>query len=196
MSDQHEHHHEAGGHEHGHHGSGTALTLISLAHGINHAQSAPAARLSVGIGPTGFWLRRARYYARGRQRRGGSLQLVAGGLGRFIKRHLLLGARQCVCGNLLRPHRRRTKLSAILFSGRSCHAGGAAQHPVGSAFVAPFSAQTFGYGAGGAFYRGKRSRTALIPLFAAILISSGAGASRRFYSRSRRSSLVWRCAFS
>ena len=40
MSDQHEHHHEAGGHEHGHHGSGTALTLISLAHGINHAQSA------------------------------------------------------------------------------------------------------------------------------------------------------------
>ena len=50
-----------------------------------------AARLSVGIGPTGFWLRRARYYVRGRQRRGGSLQLVAGGLGRFIKRHLLLG---------------------------------------------------------------------------------------------------------
>jgi hypothetical protein len=92
MSEHHEGHRETGNHEHGRGGSRSALTLISLAHGINHAQSAlkplvyPLVLRDLGFGyaELGIMLGVASAV-------GGSLQFVAGALGRYVKRHLLLG---------------------------------------------------------------------------------------------------------
>jgi hypothetical protein len=73
------------------HGS-SALTLVSLAHGINHAQSAlkplvfplVLRELNFGYSELGIMLGVAAAV-------GGSLQLAAGALGRILPRHLILG---------------------------------------------------------------------------------------------------------
>ena len=159
-------HHEHGGHEHDHGGSARALTLISLAHGINHAQSAlkplvyPLVLLQLGFGyaELGIMLGVASAV-------GGSLQLVAGGLGQICEASSTLGTRQRVCWHLLYPHRRRPKFSPILLmdghvAGRWRGPAPRGQRPS----VAPFSAQTFGNGLGSALYRGKRRHRAHPPV--------------------------------
>ena len=157
---------EAGGDEHGQHGSGRALTLISLAHGINHAQSAlkplvyPLVLLQLGFGyaELGIMLGVASAV-------GGALQLVAGGLGRFVKRHLLLDSAMPSLAFVLSssPSHKAFRNS---FSGRSSpRVGGAAQHPVGSALLSHhFQRKHLGTALGGALYRGKRRHRAHPPV--------------------------------
>ena len=172
MSDQHEHHQEAGGHEHGHHGSGRALTLISLAHGINHAQSAlkplvyPLVLVQLGFGyaELGIMLGVASAV-------GGSLQLVAGGLGRFIKRHLLLGLGNAFVGICFVLIAVAQSFPQFFLWTVMSRVGGAAQHPVGSALLSHhFQRKHLGTALAAHFTAGNVG-TALIPLFAAILIS-------------------------
>jgi MFS transporter, FSR family, fosmidomycin resistance protein len=172
MSDQHEHHQEAGGHEHGHHGSGRALTLISLAHGINHAQSAlkplvyPLVLVQLGFGyaELGIMLGVASAV-------GGSLQLVAGGLGRFVKRHLLLGLGNAFVGICFVLIAVAQSFPQFFLWTVISRVGGAAQHPVGSALLSHhFQSKHLGTALAAHFTAGNVG-TALIPLFAAILIS-------------------------
>jgi predicted MFS family arabinose efflux permease len=172
MSEHHDHDHEAGGHEHDHHGSGRALTLISLAHGINHAQSAlkplvyPLVLVQLGFGyaELGIMLGVASAV-------GGSLQLVAGGLGRFVKRHLLLGlGNACVgiCFVLIAVAQSFPQFFLWTVMSR---VGGAAQHPVGSALLSHhFQRKNLGTALAAHFTAGNVG-TALIPMFAAILIT-------------------------
>ena len=166
MSDQHEHHQEAGGHEHGHHGSGRALTLISLAHGINHAQSAlkplvyPLVLVQLGFGyaELGIMLGVASAV-------GGSLQLVAGGLGRFIKRHLLLGLGNAFVGICFVLIAVAQSFPQFFLWTVMSRVGGAAQHPVGSALLSHhFQRKHLGTALGGALYRGKRRYRAHPPV--------------------------------
>ena len=172
MNDHHDHHHEAGGHDHGHHGSGRALTLISLAHGINHGQSAlkplvyPLVLIQLGFGyaELGIMLGVASAV-------GGSLQLVAGGLGRLVKRHLLLGLGNAFVGICFVLIAVAQSFPQFFLWTVMSRVGGAAQHPVGSALLSHhFRHKHLGTALAAHFTAGNVG-TALIPLFAAILIS-------------------------
>lgn len=160
------------GEVHGVHGrSGATLTLISLAHGINHAQSAlkplvyplVLRELGFGYGELGIMLGVASAL-------GGSLQLVAGGLGRVIKRHLLLGfgnASVGICFVLVGLAQSYLQFFSWTVLSR---VGGAAQHPVGSSLLSRhFRHKQLGTALAAHFTAGNVG-TALIPLFAAILI--------------------------
>ena len=87
--------------------SSATLTLISLAHGINHAQSAlkplvfplVLRDLNFGYGELGIMLGVASAV-------GGLLQLGAGALGRILPRHQILGVGNAsvgVCFRICRP---------------------------------------------------------------------------------------------
>lgn len=165
-------HHEHGGHEHDHGWSARALTLISLAHGINHAQSAlkplvyPLVLLQLGFGyaELGIMLGVASAV-------GGSLQLVAGGLGRFVKRHLLLGLGNAFVGICFVLIAVAQSFPQFFLWTVMSRVGGAAQHPVGSALLSHhFQRKHLGTALAAHFTAGNVG-TALIPLFAAILIS-------------------------
>jgi FSR family fosmidomycin resistance protein-like MFS transporter len=172
MNEHHEHHHEEGEHAHGHNGSRSALTLISLAHGINHAQSAlkplvyPLVLRDLGFGyaELGIMLGVASAV-------GGSLQFVAGALGRYVKRHLLLGfgnASVGICFFLIALAQSFPQFFLWTVMSR---VGGAAQHPVGSALLSQhFQRKHLGTALAAHFTAGNVG-TALIPLFAAIIIS-------------------------
>ncbi|MGB7946973.1 MAG: MFS transporter [Candidatus Binatia bacterium] len=171
MSTEHEHDHEDDGHEHSH-GSGKALTLISLAHGINHAQSAlkplvyPLVLVQLGFGyaELGIMLGVASAV-------GGSLQLVAGGLGRFIKRHLLLGLSNASVGICFILVAVAQSFPQFFLWTVMSRVGGAAQHPVGSALLSHhFQRKRLGTALAAHFTAGNIG-TAFIPLFAAVLIS-------------------------
>ncbi len=156
---------------HGHSHSGSALTLISLAHGINHAQSAlkplvyplVLRELGFGYGELGIMLGVASAL-------GGSLQLVAGGLGRVIKRHLLLGLGNASVGVCFVFVALAQSFPQFFFWTVMSRVGGAAQHPVGSALLSHhFQSKKLGTALAAHFTAGNVG-TALIPLFAAILI--------------------------
>ena len=164
--------HTSRGHDHDHGGSGRALTLISLAHGINHAQSAlkplvyPLVLLQLGFGyaELGIMLGVASAV-------GGSLQLVAGGLGRFVKRHLLLGLGNAFVGICFILIAVAQSFPQFFLWTVMSRVGGAAQHPVGSALLSHhFQRKHLGTALAAHFTAGNVG-TALIPLFAAILIS-------------------------
>jgi FSR family fosmidomycin resistance protein-like MFS transporter len=172
MNEHHEHHHEDGDHAHGHGGSRSALTLISLAHGINHAQSAlkplvyPLVLRDLGFGyaELGIMLGVASAV-------GGSLQFVAGALGTYVKRHLLLGFGNASVGICFFLIALAQSFPQFFFWTVMSRVGGAAQHPVGSALLSHhFRRKHLGTALAAHFTAGNVG-TALIPLFAAILIT-------------------------
>jgi MFS family permease len=167
---QHQHHHDSatgGGRDHG----GSALTLVSLAHGINHAQSAlkplvfplVLRELNFGYSELGIMLGVAAAV-------GGSLQLAAGALGRILPRHLILGlgnASVGICFVLVGLAQNFFQFSLWTVMSR---VGGAAQHPVGSALLSHhFQRKKLGVALATHFTAGNIG-TAVIPLAAAILI--------------------------
>jgi MFS family permease len=171
MIDHHGHQHADAESTHAHRQSRSALTLISLAHGINHAQSAlkplvyPLVLLELGFGygQLGIMLGVASAV-------GGSLQLVAGGLGRFIKRHLLLGIGNASVGICFVLVAIAQSFPQFFFWTVMSRVGGAAQHPVGSALLSHhFQRKHLGTALAAHFTAGNIG-TALIPLFAALLI--------------------------
>ncbi|MGH7824285.1 MAG: MFS transporter [Candidatus Binatia bacterium] len=172
MADQHQHHQENEAESaHGHSHSNSALTLISSAHAINHAQSAlkplvyplVLRELGFGYGELGVMLGVASAV-------GGSLQLVAGGLGRVIKRNLLLGLGNASVGLCFFLVALAQSFPQFFFWTVMSRVGGAAQHPVGSALLSHhFRRQQLGTALATHFTAGNIG-TALIPLFAAILI--------------------------
>jgi MFS family permease len=156
---------------HGHAHSGSALTLISLAHGINHAQSAlkplvypiVLRELGFGYGELGLMLGVASAV-------GGSLQLVAGGLGRVVKRHVLLGLGNASVGICFFLIALAQSFPQFFFWTVMSRVGGSAQHPVGSALLSHhFRTKQLGTALAAHFTAGNLG-TAFIPLFAAILI--------------------------
>jgi predicted MFS family arabinose efflux permease len=167
-------------HEHDHTGSdvararsrsGSALTLISTAHAINHAQSAlkplvyPLVLRDLGFGyaELGIILGVASAV-------GGSLQLVAGALGRVIKRHLLLGFGNALVGICFVLVALAQSFSQFFLWTVLSRVGGASQHPVGSALLSHhFEHKHLGTALATHFTAGNVG-TAFIPLFAAILI--------------------------
>ncbi|HWO40682.1 MAG TPA: MFS transporter, partial [Candidatus Eisenbacteria bacterium] len=164
-------------HTHGHHEtddrhrSKTALALISIAHGINHAQSAlkplvyPLVLVELGFGYSqlGVMLGVASAV-------GGSLQLVAGGLARTIKRHLLLGFGNAIVGLSFVLVALAQTFPQFFFWTVMSRVGGAAQHPVGSALLSRhFHRKHLGTALAAHFTAGNVG-TAFIPLFAAVLI--------------------------
>ncbi|HXV80101.1 MAG TPA: MFS transporter [Candidatus Binatia bacterium] len=170
MNEHSEHHHD-GHHVHGH-GSRSALTLISLAHGINHAQSAlkplvyPLVLRDLGFGyaELGIMLGVASAV-------GGSLQFVAGALGRYVQRHLLLGLGNASVGICFVLVAIAQSFSQFFVWTVLSRVGGAAQHPVGSALLSHhFQRKHLGTALAAHFTAGNVG-TALIPLFAAVLIS-------------------------
>ena len=172
MSEHSEHHHDDGHHAHGDGGSRSALTLISLAHGINHAQSAlkplvyPLVLRDLGFGyaELGIMLGVASAV-------GGSLQFVAGALGRSVKRHLLLGIGNASVGICFFLIALAQSFPQFFLWTVMSRVGGAAQHPVGSALLSHhFQRKHLGTALAAHFTAGNVG-TALIPLFAAILIS-------------------------
>jgi MFS transporter, FSR family, fosmidomycin resistance protein len=165
----HDHDHAQSGHSHAH--SGSALTLISLAHAINHAQSAlkplvypfVLLELGFGYGQLGIMLGVASAL-------GGSLQLVAGGLGRVMRRHLLLGIGNASVGICFFLTALAQSFPQFFFWTVMSRVGGAAQHPVGSALLSHHFRQKHLGTALATHFTAGNIGTALIPLFAAILI--------------------------
>jgi FSR family fosmidomycin resistance protein-like MFS transporter len=171
MSDHHEPQHGEDESPRPHSRSGAALTLISLAHAINHGQSAlkplvyplVLIELGFGYGELGIMLGVASAV-------GGSLQLAAGGLGRVIKRHLLLGLGNAFVGICFVLVALAQSFPQFFFWTVMSRVGGAAQHPVGSALLSHhFRRKHLGTALAAHFTAGNIG-TALIPLFAAILI--------------------------
>lgn len=152
--------------------SATTLTLISLAHGINHAQSAlkpliypiVLREFGVGYGELGLMLGVASAL-------GGSLQLVAGALGTVVRRHLLLGFGNAAVGLSVFLVALAPNFSHFFFWSVAARAGGAAQHPVGSSLIAHhYRRERVGMALATHFSAGNVG-TALIPMVAALLIS-------------------------
>jgi MFS family permease len=167
----HEHGHEIDFSETARRHRSSALTLVSLAHGINHAQSAlkplvfplVLRDLNFGYGDLGIILGVASAV-------GGLLQLAAGALGRILPRHLLLGVGNAsvgVCFVLLGLAQNFFQFFVWTVAAR---VGGAAQHPVGSALLSHhFQKKRLGTALATHFTAGNVG-TAVIPLCAAILI--------------------------
>jgi predicted MFS family arabinose efflux permease len=152
--------------------STSALTLVSLAHGINHAQSAlkplvfplVLRDLNFGYGELGVMLGVASAV-------GGLLQLGAGALGRILPRHHILGFGNASVGVCFVFVGLAQSYFQFFFWTVMSRVGGAAQHPVGSAFLSHhFKKQKLGTALATHFTAGNVG-TAVIPLCAAILIS-------------------------
>jgi predicted MFS family arabinose efflux permease len=151
--------------------SSSALTLISLAHGINHAQSAlkplvfplVLRELSFGYSELGIILGVASAV-------GGSLQLVAGALGRILPRHHVLGIGNAAVGVcFVLVGLAQSYFQFFLWTVMS-RVGGAAQHPVGASLISHhFKKKRLGVALATHFTAGNIG-TAFIPLGAAIMI--------------------------
>jgi MFS family permease len=151
--------------------STSTLTLISLAHGINHAQSAlkplvfplVLRELNFGYSELGIMLGVA-------AATGGILQLFAGALGRILPRHLILGignASVGVCFVFVGLAQSYLQFFSWTVLSR---VGGAAQHPVGSSLISHhFQKKKLGTALATHFTAGNIG-TAAIPLCAALLI--------------------------
>jgi predicted MFS family arabinose efflux permease len=151
--------------------SASALTLVSLAHGINHAQSAlkplvfplVLRDLTFGYGELGIMLGVASAV-------GGLLQLGAGALGRVLPRHLILGIGNASVGVCFVLMGLAQSFHQFFFWTVMSRVGGAAQHPVGSAFLSHhFHKKKLGTALATHFTAGNVG-TAIIPLCAALLI--------------------------
>jgi MFS transporter, FSR family, fosmidomycin resistance protein len=152
-------------------GSSSTLTLVSLAHGINHAQSAlkplvfplVLLELNFGYSELGIVLGVAAAV-------GGSLQLAAGALGRVLPRHLILGLGNASVGVCFVLVGLAQSFSQFFLWTVMSRVGGAAQHPVGSALLSHhFQKKRLGVALATHFTAGNVG-TAVIPLCAAILI--------------------------
>lgn len=152
--------------------STSALTLVSLAHGINHAQSAlkplvfplVLRDLNFGYGELGIMLGVASAV-------GGLLQLGAGALGRILPRHHLLGIGNASVGVCFVFVALAQSYFQFFFWTVMSRVGGAAQHPVGSSLLSHhFKKKKLGTALATHFTAGNVG-TAVIPLCAAILIS-------------------------
>jgi OPA family sugar phosphate sensor protein UhpC-like MFS transporter len=151
--------------------SASTLTLISLAHGINHAQSAlkplvfplVLRELQFGYSELGIMLGVAAAV-------GGVLQLFAGALGRILPRHLILGVGNASVGIcFVFVGLAQSYLQFFSWTVLS-RVGGAAQHPVGSSLLSHhFHKKQLGTALATHFTAGNIG-TAAIPLCAAILI--------------------------
>lgn len=152
-------------------GSSSALTLISLAHGINHAQSAlkplvfplVLRDLNFGYSELGIMLGVASAV-------GGLLQLAAGSLGRIFPRHMILGIGNASVGTcFVLVGLAQSYFQFFLWTVMS-RVGGAAQHPVGSSLLSHhFKKKNLGTALATHFTAGNVG-TAIIPLCAALLI--------------------------
>jgi predicted MFS family arabinose efflux permease len=152
--------------------STSALTLISLAHGINHAQSAlkplvfplVLRDLNFGYGELGLMLGVASAV-------GGLLQLGAGALGRILPRHQILGVGNASVGVCFIFVGLAQSYFQFFFWTVMSRVGGAAQHPVGSALLSHhYKKKKLGTALATHFTAGNVG-TAVIPLCAAVLIS-------------------------
>lgn len=152
--------------------SSTALTLVSLAHGINHAQGAlkplvfPVVLrdLNFGYGELGIILGVASAV-------GGLLQLGAGALGRILPRHQILGIGNASVGVCFVFVGLAQSYFQFFFWTVMSRVGGAAQHPVGASLLSHhFKKRKLGTALATHFTAGNIG-TAMIPLCAAILIS-------------------------
>lgn len=152
-------------------GSSSALTLISLAHGINHAQAAlkplvfPLVLRELGFGYSelGIMLGVASAV-------GGSLQLVAGALGRILPRHHILGTGNAAVGVCFVLVGLAQSYFQFFFWTVMARVGGAAQHPVGASLISHhFKKKRLGVALATHFTAGNIG-TAFIPLCAAIMI--------------------------
>jgi predicted MFS family arabinose efflux permease len=150
----------------------SALTLISLAHGINHAQSAlkplvfplVLRELNFGYGELGLMLGVASAV-------GGLLQLGAGALGRILPRHQILGVGNASVGVCFVFVALAQSYFQFFFWTVMSRVGGAAQHPVGSALLSHhYKKKKLGTALATHFTAGNVG-TAVIPLCAAVLIS-------------------------
>jgi MFS family permease len=166
-----EHVHEIGGGSAPVDRSASALTFVSLAHGINHAQSAlkplvfplVLRDLNFGYGELGIMLGVASAV-------GGLLQLGAGALGRIFPRHLILGIGNASVGVCFVLVGLAQSYHQFFFWTVMSRVGGAAQHPVGSAFLSHhFHKKKLGTALATHFTAGNIG-TAIIPLCAALLI--------------------------
>ncbi|MGH7847027.1 MAG: MFS transporter, partial [Candidatus Binatia bacterium] len=165
----HAHSHAHTGHEVSH--SGRALTLISLAHAINHAQGAlkplvyPLVLRELGFGYSelGIMLGVASAV-------GGSLQIVAGGLGRIIPRHLLLGLGNVSVGFCFVLVGLAQSFSHFFFWTALSRVGGAVQHPVGSSLLSHHFKRTHLGSALATHFTAGNLGTAAIPFIAALII--------------------------
>jgi MFS family permease len=152
--------------------SSSTLTLVSLAHGINHAQSAlkplvfplVLRELNFGYGELGIMLGVASAV-------GGLLQLGAGALGRILPRHQILGIGNASVGVCFVFVGLAQSYFQFFFWTVMSRVGGAAQHPVGSSLLSHhFKKKKLGTALATHFTAGNVG-TAVIPLCAAILIS-------------------------
>ncbi|MGH7811717.1 MAG: MFS transporter, partial [Candidatus Binatia bacterium] len=150
--------------------STSALTLISLAHGINHAQSAlkplvfpmVLRELNFGYGELGIMLGVASAV-------GGLLQLGAGALARILPRHHILGIGNASVGICFVFVGLAQSYFQFFFWTVLSRVGGAAQHPVGSSLLSQhFKQKKLGTALATHFTAGNIG-TAVIPLCAAIL---------------------------
>ena len=152
--------------------SSAALTLVSLAHGINHAQGAlkplvfplVLRDLNFGYGELGIMLGVASAV-------GGLLQLAAGALGRILPRHQILGIGNASVGVCFVFVGLAQSYFQFFFWTVMSRVGGAAQHPVGASLLSHhFKKRKLGTALATHFTAGNIG-TAMIPLCAAILIS-------------------------
>jgi len=152
--------------------SSAALTLVSLAHGINHAQSAlkplvfplVLRDLNFGYGELGVMLGVASAV-------GGLLQLGAGALARILPRHHILGIGNASVGLCFVFVGMAQSYLQFFFWTVLSRVGGAAQHPVGSSLLSHhFKQKKLGTALATHFTAGNVG-TAVIPLCAAVLIS-------------------------
>ena len=152
--------------------SSAALTLVSLAHGINHAQGAlkplvfplVLRDLNFGYGELGIMLGVASAV-------GGLLQLGAGALGRILPRHQILGIGNASVGVCFVFVGLAQTYFQFFFWTVMSRVGGAAQHPVGASLLSHhFKKRKLGTALATHFTAGNIG-TAMIPLCAAILIS-------------------------
>lgn len=152
-------------------GSIHALTLVSLAHAINHAQAAlkplvfplVLRELNFGYSELGIMLGIAAAV-------GGSLQLAAGALGRVLPRRHILGLGNASVGICFVLVGLAQSFSQFFLWTVMSRVGGAAQHPVGSALLSHhFQNRKLGSALATHFTAGNVG-TAVIPLCAALLI--------------------------
>lgn len=166
------HQHTAGAAPGSGRGGSATLALISLSHGINHAQGAlmplvyPAIlrEFGVGYGELGIMLGVANGV-------GGGMQLVAGALGTMVRRHTLLGAGNLAAALCVALTATAQSFSHFFLWNVGARVASAAQHPVGSSLLAHhFSHNRLGTALATHFSAGNLG-TAVIPLVAALLIS-------------------------
>lgn len=167
----HEHAHEAASAGKFRSHSSSTLMLVSLAHGINHAQAAlkplvfplVLRELNFGYSELGIMLGVASAV-------GGSLQLAAGALGRILPRHHILGLGNASVGICFILVGLAQSYFQFFFWTVMSRVGGAAQHPVGSSLLSHhFQKKRLGVALATHFTAGNVG-TAIIPLCAAIMI--------------------------